>query len=155
MLSSKLIQLIEDHWDPITTRILRDIRHDHRLPHAAGLPESELRERARDILEHLGHWLSPAKEEELARRFERIGRQRFEESIPLHEVVLAYLIVKDRMLEFVRGQGIGETTVERYAEEELEHSVGRFFDSMIYHVVRGYEAALATAPQAKRAGAKA
>jgi hypothetical protein len=32
--------------------------------------------------------------------------------------------------------------IELYAEEELEHRVGRFFDFMLYHVVRGYEAAM-------------
>ncbi len=101
--------------------------------------------------QHLGHWLSVSKQEELARRFERIGVLRFEESIPLAEVVLCYVIVKDRILEFVRGQGIGQTTVEVYAEEELEHSVGRFFDSMIYHIVCGYEAALSEAARVRPA----
>lgn len=155
MLSSKLIQLIEDHWDPITTRTLREIRHDARLRHVGGLPEGELRERARDILEHLGHWLGVSKEDELAGRFERVGAVRFQEGIPLAEVVLSYLIIKDRMLEFVRGQGIAQNTLELYAEEELEHCVGRFFDSLMYHMVRGYEqalshAAMAAAPKARR-----
>jgi hypothetical protein len=145
VLSSKLIRLIEDHWDPITTRILTEIRHDPRLKHVASLPAGDLRERARDILEHLGHWLSVSKSEELARRFERVGGLRYEESIPLAEVVLSYMIIKDRMLEFVRDQGIGDSTVAIYAEEELEHCVGRFFDSMVYHMVLGYEDALAEA----------
>jgi hypothetical protein len=145
MLSSKLIRLIEDHWDPITTRILSEIRLDPRLKHVASLPAGDLRERARDILEHLGHWLSVSKSEELARRFERVGGLRYEESIPLAEVVLSYMIIKDRMLEFVRDQGIGDSTVAIYAEEELEHCVGRFFDSMVYHMILGYEDALAEA----------
>jgi hypothetical protein len=43
------------------------------------------------------------------------------------------------MLDYIRDQGIGLSTVEIYAEEELEHQVGVFFDSVIYHVVRGYQ----------------
>jgi len=58
MLSSKLIRLIEDHWDPIANRILAEICHDPRLKHMASLPAGDLRERARDILQRLGHWLS-------------------------------------------------------------------------------------------------
>jgi hypothetical protein len=49
------------------------------------------------------------------------------------------------MLEFVRNQGIGDSPVAIYAEEELEHCVGRFFDSMVYHMTLGYEDALAEA----------
>ncbi len=142
MLSSKLIRLIEDHWNPITASILEEIRRNPRLRHIGGLPESELRERARDILEHLGHWLTTSQEDELARHFEHIGGVRFAEGIPLAEVALAYSLVKERMLEFVRGQGLAQTPVALYAEEELEHCVGRFFDSMTYHVIRGYEQSL-------------
>jgi hypothetical protein len=141
MLSSKLVRLIEDHWDPLTARIIAEIRNDARLPHVGALPESDLRERARDILERLGHWLTQSSEHELARHFENIGRQRHQEGMPAHEVVLAYLKIKGRMIEFVRGQGIGQNAIELYAEEELEHSVGQFFDNAIYHVIRGCEQA--------------
>jgi hypothetical protein len=43
------------------------------------------------------------------------------------------------MLSFVRDQGLGQTTVEVYAEEELEHHVGLFFDCVVHCLVRGYE----------------
>lgn len=142
MLSTKLVRLIEEHWQPLTALILREIRGDERLQHIAGLPESEVRDRARDILEHLGHWLAASSGQELTRRFEHLGAQRQQEEIPLDEVVLAYLIIKDAMLDFVRGQGLDQSAVEVYAWEELEHAVGNVFDSMIYHVVRGYCAAL-------------
>jgi hypothetical protein len=149
MLSSRLIQLIEGHWDPLTERFIRQIRSDTRLRHIGGLPGSELRERAREIFQHLGDWLTSSGEEELARRFERTGRIRFEEGIPLHEVVLAYIQIKDRALEFVRGRGIGPDAMELYAEEEFELHLGHFFDSLIYHLVRGYEEAITKAAAAR------
>jgi hypothetical protein len=34
--------------------------------------------------------------------------------------------------------------MQLYAEEELEHRVGRFFDILVYHLVKGYESALRT-----------
>lgn len=155
MLSSKLIQLIEDHWEQITTRVLREIRKDARLVHVGKLPESELRQRAQEILKNLGHWLAVSKEEELAKHYEHLGRLRFEESIPLHEAVLARFIIKDQMIDFVREQGFRQTPMELYAEEELEHRVGRFFDTMIYHVVRGYEEAMRESlPRSRAAAAK-
>ncbi len=156
MLSSRLIRMIEDHWDPITNRIMADIRQDHRLRHIASLPASDLRDRTRDILQRLGHWLSVSKPEELAQRFQQVGASRHEEGIPLAEVVLGHVMIKDRMLAFVRDQGIGDSPVAIYAEEELEHCVGRFFDSAIYHLIVGYEGALpAPMSRARHAGSAA
>ena len=45
-------------------------------------------------------------------------------------------------MDFVHDHAFVETSLELYAEGELEKSVGRLFDRMIYHVVRGYEAAM-------------
>jgi len=143
MLSSKLVRLIEAHWDAMSTGIVQEIRADVRLRQVGGLPESDLRERAREILQHLDHWLLASREHELARHFERIGAARQAEKIPLDEVVLAYLKIKSHAIEFVRSQGMGPGVMEFYAEEELEHAVGRFFDNAVYHLVRGYQQAQA------------
>ena len=43
------------------------------------------------------------------------------------------------MIDFVKEQGIRKDSVELYAEEELEHRVGRFFDDLVIHLVLGYE----------------
>ncbi len=141
MLSSRLVLLIEDHWEQIARRIIREIHDSPRLVHLKRLPELELHQRAQDIVRNLGHWLVASKEDELASYYEHLGRFRNQESIPLEVVVLAYLTVKAEMLEFVREMGMEKTPVELYAEEELEHAVGRFFDHVIYHLVRGYEEA--------------
>lgn len=151
MLSSKLIQLIETHWEPITARILDEIRRDERLVHLRGLPESEMRQRAQDILKNLGHWLVGSNREELAGSLERLGRLRYEEAMPLQEVVLGQLTIKREMIEFVHEQGLDRTPVDLYAEEELEHAVDRFFDNAIYHLIRGYEEARQPRAAAARA----
>jgi hypothetical protein len=142
MLSGKLIRLIESHWEQISNSILQQVRHDPRLTHVRSLPEPELRALREDLLRNLSHWLISSREEEIQPRFEALGRRRFEEGIPLHEAVYGLLIVKKRMIEFVRNQGLGATVVEVYAEEELEHRVDCFFDDLIYYLVRGYESAL-------------
>jgi hypothetical protein len=141
MLSGKLIHLIEAHQEQITTSIIHGIRTHPDLVHFRKLPDAELRERGRLILENLGHWLAAGNEEEIARRYETLGKARFEESIPLHESVRALCITKDKMIDFVRGQGLSRNSVDLYAEEELEVRVGRFFDALVIHMVRGYETA--------------
>jgi hypothetical protein len=153
MLSVKLVQLVETHWEQISVRILQKIRNDLRLAHISRLSESELRERAREILKNIGDWLGASQDEPLARRSEALGRLRFEEGIPLHEVVLARFIIKEGLMEFVREHAFVETSLQLYAEGELERSVGQLFDRMIYYVIRGYEEALRENHQQARAAA--
>jgi hypothetical protein len=141
MLSAKLIQLIEDHWEPLTRRILIVIRADPRLPHFQTLSESALHDRIGQLCKNLGRWLAAGDDEHLATEYETLGRNRYREAVPLDEVVHAMHLVKHRMLDFVRDQGITQTSVQVYAQEELEHRVGLFFDAVVYHLVRGYELA--------------
>lgn len=139
MLSGKLIRLIEAHQEEITDRLLRDIHRYPELSHLRQLPEAELRERSQNLLEHLGYWLAESNEEELGRRYETLGKARFDESVPLHESVQALFLIKEKMIDFVDEQGFNPDALELYAEEELERRVGRFFDLLVSRMVRGYE----------------
>ena len=78
----------------------------------------------------------------MARRYENLGRQRFEEGIPLHEIVYALQLVRESMIQYIRDQGLGRTPLDIYAEEELEVGSDRIFDTIIYYFVRGYERAM-------------
>jgi hypothetical protein len=141
MLSGKLIHLIEAHQEQIASNVIREIRHHPDLAHFHKLPDAELRERGQQIMEHLGHWLSAGHEAEIEQRYEALGKARFVESIPLHESVRALAIIKNKMFDFVHEQGLARTSIDLYAEEELERRVGRFFDTLTIHMVRGYETA--------------
>ena len=141
MLSGKLICLIESHEEEITARIMRSIQHHPEFAHMGSLPKEELRERGREILRNLGYWLAHGNEEELAHRYESIGRARFEESVPLSESVRGLCLIKDKMIDFVDEQGLDNDCLTLYAEEQLERRVGRFFDLLVVHLVSGYEMA--------------
>jgi hypothetical protein len=141
MLSSRLIQLVADHWKEITDRVVHEVERDGRLLEMMRLPEPELRARSRDILLNLDRWLVSSKEE-VSRHYEELGRRRCEEGIPLHEMVYALQAIKRNMIQYVRDQGISYTPLDIYAEEELEHGAETIFDWMIYYVVRGYERGL-------------
>jgi hypothetical protein len=58
-------------------------------------------------------------------------------SHPICEVVFASALRNDSVEFYVELYSY----VDLYAEEELEHRVGRFFDDLVVHLVRGYEAA--------------
>jgi hypothetical protein len=141
MLSNKLIHLIESHEEEIAARIVRSIHHHPELAHLGKLPEPELRERGRDILKNLGHWLAHGHEGQLAREYEALGRSRFEETVPLDESLRGLYLLKDKMMDFIDEQGTDQDYLALYAEEQFERRIGQFFDLLTIYLVRGYEKA--------------
>lgn len=142
MLSTKLVGLVEDQWERITARVIDMIREDPALEHLKRLPETELRDLGRRTLKNLSHWLVSSSEADIGRNYEEIGRRRFHEGIPLHECVRCAHLLRERLVDFVREQGLAQSTIDVFAEEELEYHVDRFFDSLVYHLVKGYEQSL-------------
>jgi len=142
MLSGRLIHLIELHWDQITSRVIDQIRREPQMSHINPRIETELRDRGQIMLQNLGHWLSAGNEEDLAQKYEAFGKLRFEEDVPLHESVQALCIIRQKIMDFVEEHLFSRNTLELYAEEELERRLGRFFDLLTIHMVRGYEHAL-------------
>ena len=140
MLSGKLIHLIQSHHREIADRVIREIGRHPDLVHLRCLPEAELRDRGAVILEHLESWLV-SERDEIVRKQEEIGKLRFQQSVPLHEVVIGLLLIKNKMLDYLEEQGNPRDSLGLYAEEELEKRIGRFFDTLVVHSVRGYEAA--------------
>jgi len=151
MLSSKLIQLVEDHWEQITRRVIGEIQRDPELTHLSQLPESELTEWSGDLIRNLDLWLVSGRTKEIGDTYESLGRRRYHENVPLRELVRGMQTLKVVMVDFVRSQGLHQTAVDIYAEEELDYLVGRFFDTVLYHGVKGYEQELRK--ESARAGA--
>jgi hypothetical protein len=139
MLSARLLHLIESNWDEIAARLIRAIRRHPDMSNLAARPEIELREWCRDVLRNLNQALTGSGEGDWKERFEIYGHVRFEENIPLHEAVLRAHGLKNQIFAYLAEQGLPSTALNLYAEEELERRLGRFFDSMVYHLVLGYE----------------
>src|SRR5260370_25058893 len=134
MLSTRLLHRIEDHADQLANDVMRRLRANENLAGYHSLSEIELHDRICEVCKHLGEWLTEKTEEPLRERYEALGRRRFREGIPLHEVVLALQVTKDRILVFARSEGFSETALELYGREELELRGSHFFDRCIYHL---------------------
>ena len=142
MVSGKFVHLIETHGDEIIARVIAQIRSQPAMPHFRSLLDAEMREWGQDLLQHLGHWLTAGHEDDLARRYERLGKLRFEQDVPLHESVRGLCFIREKMLDYVEEHIASKDSVELYSQEELERRLGRFFDLLMIHLVLGYERAL-------------
>ena len=152
MVSGKFVHLIETHGDEIVSRVIHELRRLPEMAQIRAMLEPELREWREDLIENLGHWLRTSNELDLAHKYEHRGRQRFEEDLPLHECVHALCLVREKMVDYVEEHIAAKDAMELYEEEELERRLGRFFDLLIVHFVRGYEKALRRTLQLRAVG---
>ncbi len=142
LLSSKLVHTISQHSDEIMRLVIKRIREDAALRNIGSLSDSELQERGSQILAKLETWLNLSKRESLGRDYEQLGKLRSEQSVPLHEAVRALHLIRNHAIEYVVEQGFDQSSMEIHAERELEHWLANFFDFLVYHLVKGYEASL-------------
>jgi len=145
MLSIKQVRLVEANWEEIARRLIAAVRKHPDMQTLAKLPDIELREWCREILENLSYLLSAKTDEEVTRRFQELGQVRFEEKVPLHEAVLRMQTLRGKIVGFLHEQGYPMTAMQLFAQEELEQRLGRLFDALVYGVVRGYEKAMRVA----------
>ena len=134
----RLVDLIEDHADELTGRLVRSVREDPRTIGYHQFGDEELGKRAREVYSHLGQWLGATSEGAVESEYFRLGKIRRAEGIPLSEVVMALLLVRRNLWQFVESQG-ADTSLELRQQLDLELLVVRFFDRAIFHTVRGYE----------------
>lgn len=139
MVSVKQIHFIEEHWESIAGRALGRIRRE--MPHSHAFSDAMILERVEDLFGHLGDWLT-APDPELLARYEEVGRKRAAAHVQLHDLVRMLQIIRLCAIDYVRENDLSDSSFTLRAENELEYNIDRFFDLVIYHMVKGYEAAL-------------
>jgi len=142
MLSTRLVQLIEVNGDQIIDRVAAQLRREPEISHCKILQDCELRGLGQDLLQHLGNWLSAGYGSDLAQRFEQFGKLCFQQGIPLHEALRGMSLLREKMLDVAQEHMISNSSIELYAEEELERRLGRFFDRLSGQIARGFEDAV-------------
>lgn len=140
MLSGRLVALIEANAEELAERVRRTLSEDTRTSAYHALPAAEVRARALRVFARLGSWLERTSDRAVEEEYIELGRTRRLEGIPLSEVVMALLLTRRALWEFVEAQP-ADTVLEFRQELDLELLVVRFFDRAIYHAVRGYESA--------------
>ena len=94
----------------------------------------------------------PSASEKGEAEFAEWGRRRFNQDIPLSEIVYAIIILKQHLRRYIRDNGLVEATFPRTemdyvlpmhmnSLQELNLQVGQFFDEALYHLTIGYEQA--------------
>ena len=156
MLGARLLQLIQAHAGSLTNEVIVDLRANERTPSFRRLAQSSLESRSGALFSNLGRWIGDLDENAIRVEYEEMGRRRFQEDVPVSEIVYALLLTKQHLRRYIRDHGLVDFAGDRMMPEELlplelhsiqelNYQVGEFFDRALYHLARGYEAEAAIA----------
>jgi len=148
MLAYRLVRLIETHADRLASDLLQKVQNSPELPSYRNVPLNELRGRVYDIYRHLGEWLMGKDESELRHRYAAVGLRRASQQVPLSELILAIVLTKENLWDYLKTEALIDRPIEVFGELELLQMLERFFDRAIYYAAMAYE-------QAEVAGQKA
>lgn len=137
----QLVRLIETHSEELATLLIEKVRESPFTHGYENVPPEELRQRVFEIYQHLGEWLLGKREDDIGRRYREIGARRFEQHVPLSELIWVLVLTKSTMLEFLRKRAL-ENQEEVFGELETLELIGQFFDRAIHSSAEGYEHAL-------------
>jgi len=138
-----MVELIQENADTLTRRLMKDILTNEKTKSYRYLPVNELYTRVYDVYRRLDSWLSKEMQKEgIKEHYIDLGKKRFEENIPLNEVVVTLLLIKRHLWLFVLENQMDQSAYELSLSLELNNKVVLFFDRAIYYTVTGYEDAM-------------
>jgi hypothetical protein len=157
MISAKLVELIEIHAGRLTKDVAQDLATNPRTQGFRAVSRQELEQRVFQIFHHLGNWIGDAKSVTVEAEFSDWGSRRFNQGIPISEIVYAIIVLKQHLRRYIRDNGLVEAAfpsteseyvlpMHLHSLQELNARVGEFFDEALYHLARGYERAARVQP---------
>lgn len=155
ILSSKLVQRIENHAEELTKGVIQDLKTNPKTPSLHVLSTREIHDQSYEVYRNLGRWLTQLSEDSIEAFYFRLAKVRYEEGIPLTEVIYALILKKYHLRDYIRTSGMVDSAVDLLQEQELHHLIGCFFDKGIFYTVKGYEAASKGEPVGVVAGQSA
>jgi hypothetical protein len=151
MISAKVIELIQIHAGRLTQDAAQDLATNERTKGFVKVPREELEKRVFQLFHHLGNWIGEPKSQRVEVEFFDWGRRRFDQGIPLSEIVYAIIILKQHLRRYILDNGLVDAAFPRidgdyvlpmhlHSLQDLNVRVGEFFDEAMYYLARGYEA---------------
>lgn len=140
MISGNLVDLIKENADELTRRLMKDLLSREETKSYRTFPENVTYDRVHDVYNRLDIWLGrELPKAEVERIYVEVGRKRFQEGIPLHELLMALMLIKRHLWLFVLERHFFDSTFQISQALELNNRVVLFFDRMMFFCTVGYE----------------
>ena len=110
---ARLIEMIENNAADMAEDLKERLLQDPATSSFQTLDEHTLYENIFELYSRLGHWLLRDMEKgEVRSHYSNIGKQRFEDGFPLHQVIQALVATKKHIWDTVLEKGIMTTAKE-------------------------------------------
>jgi hypothetical protein len=139
MLSHRLIRVLESHAEALTEGTIQKLQTSPRTPSYHQLSREDLYERAYAVYHDLGAWLGEKTESAIKSWYHKLGEKRFDEGIPLAEVLWALILTKHELRDDLGTSALADSAMELYRQQEVYRLIGEFFDRAVCYTAEGYE----------------
>ncbi len=140
MIAQKLIGIIERSGEELTQRLMKDLLVRDETRHLRDLRQNRVYAQVYDVYSMLISWLSGEKTKgKIIEHYIELGRQRYNEGIPLSEVLMVFMLIKRHLWLFAIEKKVIDPSYELQQVLELNNRVVFFFDRIIYCTAVGYE----------------
>jgi hypothetical protein len=158
-LSDRLIRTIENNAEELAQGAVKKMHTSPRTDAYHRLSHREVYNRCYEIYHNLGLWLWEESDHAIHARYSELGARRFEEGIPLAQVLWALIFMKERLLEHLGDCAMVDSAMDLYQQQEVVRLISHFFDRAVCYTGEGYEhkahaSRAATEPQAAHKGWK-
>jgi hypothetical protein len=139
MLSDLLIRIIESHAEELTLGAVKKLQSSPRTRCYHGLRQDELYRRVYEVYHDLGGWLGEKTDHAVRTWYSELGEKRFQEGIPLGEVLWSLVLIKYHLRDYVSTSGLADSAIELYRQQELDRLIGQFFDRAVCYTADAYQ----------------
>jgi len=141
MTSADLVRVIEKESRQLAKGLAEEMTANLGTSHYRRLKTEELYQRIEAAYRLLARWLTTGNETEVREVNEGIGRARFEEGIPLGQVVLALILAEKHLWDYLQDRGW--RSQDGKGEAGVRRAVTEFYEKAVHSTGRGYEVRLA------------
>jgi len=113
VIAAKLVALIEIHSSRLTADIVKDLFTNERTPGFRAVRPQDLEHRIVQLLNRLGNWIGEPRSEKTRTEFTDWGRRRFDQGIPLSELIYAVIVIKQHLRRYISDNGLVDEAFPR------------------------------------------
>jgi hypothetical protein len=135
----QLVHLVETRSEELAIQLVEKVKRSEATPDYRNVPEGELRDRVFEVYRHLGDWLLAKDEEQVERRYTRIGEERAVQHVPFNQVAWVIVFTKENLWDVLEKQPRPQHQEPAYSELELLKLLNHFFDRALCYAAMGYD----------------
>lgn len=139
MVPKKLILLIRNNAAKLGKEWAKNVKTSEHMKVYKKLSSEELSKRDQRFFENLAVWLEEgALHNDIKVYFERVGKGRYYEGIPLEEINFGIIIAKRILRDFIISEGFFTSEIALYQTLEIITVVHNFFDFGLFYIGKEY-----------------